>query len=62
MKKFFINISYIFLLSFGMSALISTYSFNDMKSGLIAMFIGGLCVLLAFVEVIYLCKRGFFDD
>jgi len=62
MKKVLINFSYIFLLSFGMSVLISTYRFNDMKSGLLSILIGGTCVLLAFLEVLFLCKRGFFDE
>lgn len=62
MKRVFINFSYILLLSFGISALASTYRFNDLKSGIIVIFIGGLWIFLAFIEVLHLCKRGFFDE
>lgn len=62
MKKILVNFSYIFLLTFGITCLISTYAFVDFKSGLISMILGGLCVLAAFIEVIYLCKRGFFEE
>ncbi len=45
-----------------MSSLISTYSFSDMKDGLIALLVGGIGMLM-FLFVLYkMFMNGYFDE
>ncbi len=62
MKKLLLNFLLIFFLTFSMGSLVSTYSFENYRDGLLALLIGGVS-MLAFIFTLYkMFMSGYFDE